>query len=1126
LAETKRLLSIFIAISIIIASSLTSPLTLLPKAYSQNDTNYGFEEPDSDVNTENMVEAETESDLNSDGNNTKPEASQSQSDEINSETGITDNQGNPDSGSDNFQAEVNQNSPPIADAGPDLEVNEHTSVVLDGTKSSDSDGYIVGFRWEQNDNMPLIDLKDSDSPQPSFLASDVDSDQQFNFRLEVTDNNGDLDSDIVRVLVMDSISEQNRGSSEQNPSTDSPRAENMTSSEQNLDSQPETTNETNNQHQELVNDNESNSGEKLNQSRMNNMTVGVPRGNLTNLVFENQSNISEIFPFQNDSNQNTMAVVGPNETKPLDNLTIVNGTDTERQLEANETFNDVIIDTNVTLPNLNKTEVGFQNGTVILNATLPIFNFPEIRFENVTFDVGNLTGIYYENGTVATYNDTQIPLSNGTLLSLNNTNLSPFQNIIATAGPIYSQSLADIQTVRDIASTIQSIGGLAGGLKLLHFLTCNTIIKISCIPFPLADDTVDFVLNAIKDLSEFLKNYNFDKSIYVFQSGKDLISQLDGTNDTKGLARLGINNGEAIQWMTALNGNFWVKSSRGFAATIGDVLIFAGKIDGDESWIQTGQKIKSLHDDLVTDSSSLLKIQKMIKSYLGQQNSPEPKLPSSPKGPIQLPPIIIKPKTDAPPHIPTKSIVKEATNKVNGPEVKKKTTTITTTTTESPFDSTKPRLSSYATNYIFVTTIGSFGRGPGQLNHPASIDMDPNGQRIYVADLDNNRIQVLHRDGSFITEWGTLGSGRGQFNNPGALAVDDDHKVVFVADIKNNRIEKFDIQGKYLGQWGTLGKGDGQFDHPGDIALDPDKEILYVTDIYNNRVQAFYYDGNFITKWGSFGNGNGQFNRPAGITINTKGDVVYVSDTANNRIQVFDTDGNFMKKWGSLGSGNGQFARPDGIFFEPSEKVMYVADRQNHRIQVFDDQGAFITGWTTSASETVKPRDVVLDSSGQTYVVDKENNNILLYKVSTSPFTELNVEKQKTKTQTTKTTTTSSQEQPTREQDGKSHGDLSVSIEIAKNPITRGNVQSITVKVTDSVSKKSVKSAQVEGSIDYVSSHVESFSGKTDSSGKVTHSWRISGNASPGEFDVNADVSASGYDDASEDDSFKVQPKG
>jgi DNA-binding beta-propeller fold protein YncE/endonuclease YncB( thermonuclease family) len=302
---------------------------------------------------------------------------------------------------------------------------------------------------------------------------------------------------------------------------------------------------------------------------------------------------------------------------------------------------------------------------------------------------------------------------------------------------------------------------------------------------------------------------------------------------------------------------------------------------------------------------------------------------------------------------------------------------INTVTTQS-----NPSILSDSKTYKLVTKWGDSGKGHSQFNHPASIETDQTGQRFYIADVDNNRVQVLDGDGHFITEWGTLGDGNGQFNGPGSIAVDNQNKIVFVADIKNNRIEKFDLNGKYLTQWGTLGMKEGQFDHPGDIALDPEEEILYITDIYNNRIQAFYYDGNFIDQWGTFGSGNGQFNRPAGIAIDPKENLIYVSDTVNDRIQVLDSNGNFIDQWGTFGSGNGQFNRPDGIHFEPSEKSIYVADRKNHRIQIFDTQGTFVNKWQISnsqADDLIKPRDVALDSSGRAYVVDKVNNNIFVY---------------------------------------------------------------------------------------------------------------------------------------------------
>jgi DNA-binding beta-propeller fold protein YncE len=45
---------------------------------------------------------------------------------------------------------------------------------------------------------------------------------------------------------------------------------------------------------------------------------------------------------------------------------------------------------------------------------------------------------------------------------------------------------------------------------------------------------------------------------------------------------------------------------------------------------------------------------------------------------------------------------------------------------------------------------------------------------VYVADYDNNRIQVFDSNGTFITSYGTEGEGDGQFLHPHVAAVDSE----------------------------------------------------------------------------------------------------------------------------------------------------------------------------------------------------------------------------------------------------------------------------------------------------------------------------------------------------------------
>jgi len=98
------------------------------------------------------------------------------------------------------------NQAPDADAGANRTVYEAAAVTLDGTGSSDSDGSIVAWQWQQTGGTG-VSLNGAATAQASFSAPIVGlSGDTLTFRLTVTDDEGDSSVDSVTISVLKSSS--------------------------------------------------------------------------------------------------------------------------------------------------------------------------------------------------------------------------------------------------------------------------------------------------------------------------------------------------------------------------------------------------------------------------------------------------------------------------------------------------------------------------------------------------------------------------------------------------------------------------------------------------------------------------------------------------------------------------------------------------------------------------------------------------------------------------------------------------------------------------------------------------------------------------------------------------------
>ena len=168
----------------------------------------------------------------------------------------------------------------------------------------------------------------------------------------------------------------------------------------------------------------------------------------------------------------------------------------------------------------------------------------------------------------------------------------------------------------------------------------------------------------------------------------------------------------------------------------------------------------------------------------------------------------------------------------------------------------------------FMFEFDSFN-GNDDFQNPTFMIIDNSQQMLYVADSGNDRIVIFELvtgttcpsgteeavDGvCFVKEFGSSGNDEGEFDDPAGLAYDSTDDLLYVADSDNNRIQIFEIvDGNtcpsstdeivdgvcFVEEFGSSGTGDGNFDTPLGIALDTTNDLLFVADSDNDRIQAF-----------------------------------------------------------------------------------------------------------------------------------------------------------------------------------------------------------------------------------------------------------------------------------------------
>jgi streptogramin lyase len=134
-----------------------------------------------------------------------------------------------------------------------------------------------------------------------------------------------------------------------------------------------------------------------------------------------------------------------------------------------------------------------------------------------------------------------------------------------------------------------------------------------------------------------------------------------------------------------------------------------------------------------------------------------------------------------------------------------------------------------------IGTAGVGGIGPNTFDRPTGVAVAPNGD-IFVSDghsgnkSKSGRVAKYSPDGKFIKAWGRMGPEPGNFRDPHDLFIGGSRGYVYVADRQNNRIQVFDQNGGFVAAW-------RQFGQPSSVYVDRN-DTIYVGATYQSGTES------------------------------------------------------------------------------------------------------------------------------------------------------------------------------------------------------------------------------------------------------------------------------------------------
>ena len=276
-------------------------------------------------------------------------------------------------------------------------------------------------------------------------------------------------------------------------------------------------------------------------------------------------------------------------------------------------------------------------------------------------------------------------------------------------------------------------------------------------------------------------------------------------------------------------------------------------------------------------------------------------------------------------------------------------------------------------NYEDREIVNSFfplGKGKNELLSPHGLAFDRDNDKLFIADTNNNRIQVYpHETVSALKErTRTLSQiflPDPRMEMPWGVCVSQGH--VFVTQYNGHCVDVYTCQKSFVTRFGSHGFGIGQFSCPTGVCVDG--KDVYVCDSNNNRIQIFTKENREYSFKKSFGISN--LTNPLDIKIFNK--QIFVLDSSRKCLHKYDSKCKHLKSFVTNGPKH-EVDNPK--FFDIDQEGNFlISDWLNHSIKVFNNEGVKVSVIGTSL--VWSPKGIAAGRYGDVFVLDERGEGLL-----------------------------------------------------------------------------------------------------------------------------------------------------